>query len=259
MTEFMRENKLKRAAQAGDVQIGTWIHTLGSPQLPQVLASAGFDFVYIDMEHSSFSIETVGRLCATALYAGITPLVRPPGPGHDLLSRPVDNGAMGILMPHVDTAEDARAAVRAVKFPPLGERGSQPPNQHTDFRSFSAPDYTAEANAETMVMVQIESRQGVANLDAILSVEGVDGAVVGRGDLAAELGVEGRDHPEVIAAVEALLDACARNGKIPGLLVQQVDEARSWIAKGVRMIAFASETIILRNAAQAALAAIRAD
>jgi 2-keto-3-deoxy-L-rhamnonate aldolase RhmA len=255
---IMRENRVKRAAQAGEVQIGTWIHTLGSPQLPQVLASAGFDFVYIDMEHSSFSIETVGRLCATALYAGLTPLVRPPGPGHNLLSRPVDNGAMGILMPHVDNVAAAQAAVRAVKFPPLGDRGSQPPNQHTDFRSFAAPEYMAEANEHTMVMVQIESREGVANLDAILATDGVDGAVVGRGDLAAELGVAGRDHPEVISAVDTLLAACERHGKIPGLLVQQVDEARAWIEKGVRMIAFASETIILRNAAQAAIEAIRA-
>jgi 2-keto-3-deoxy-L-rhamnonate aldolase RhmA len=257
MTE-MRANHVKRALQSGEVQSGTWIHTLGAPQLPQILATAGFDFVYIDMEHSSFSIETVGRLCTTALYAGLVPIVRPPGPAHHLLSRPMDSGAMGILMPHVDTAADAEAAVRAVKFPPLGDRGSQPPNQPTGFAQTDAAGYMSTSNDETMVMVQIESAQAVANLDSILAVPGIDGAVVGRGDLAAELGVGGqRNHPEVLAAVDSLLAACERNGKIPGLLVQQVDEAREWIDRGVRMIAYASETIILRNAAQAALQAIR--
>jgi 2-keto-3-deoxy-L-rhamnonate aldolase RhmA len=255
----MRTNHVKRALRDGQVQVGTWIHTLGAPHLPQILATAGFDFVYIDMEHSAFSIETVAQLCSGSLYAGLVPIVRPPGPGHHLLSRPVDNGAMGILMPHVDTAAEAAAAVRAVKFPPLGERGSQPPSQATDFRQVDAAAYMAASNDETIVMVQIESRQGLANLDAILAVEGVDGAVVGRGDLSAELGVSGqRDHPELVAAVETLIDACRRHDRIPGLLVQQVDEARLWIDKGVRMIAYASETLILRNAAQAALEAIRA-
>jgi 2-keto-3-deoxy-L-rhamnonate aldolase RhmA len=255
----IRANRVKQRAAAGDVQVGVWIHTLGHPALPQILATAGFDFVYVDMEHSAFSLETVAQLCAGALYAGLAPFVRPPAREHHLISRPLDNGAMGIVMPHVDTADDARAAVRAIRFPPLGDRGSQPPSVVTDFRHVDATEYRAAANAETMLMVQIESREAVRNIEEILAVDGVDGAVVGRGDLAAELGVSARDHPEVIAAVETLIAACERQEKVPGLLVQQVDEARAWVAKGVRMIAYASETIILRNAAQEAIAAIRAD
>jgi 4-hydroxy-2-oxoheptanedioate aldolase len=255
----MRENHVKRALQAGDVRIGTWIHTIGSYHLPQILATAGFDFIYIDMEHSSFSIETVGALCSTALYAGIVPIIRPPGPAHHLLSRPLDNGAMGILMPHVDTPEEARAAVSAVKFTPLGARGSQPPSPATQFHTAKAADVMAASNDETILMVQIESPRGIDNLDAILAVDGVDGAVIGRGDLSAELGVGGqRDHPDVLAAVETLIDACRRHDKIPGLLVQSTDDARQWIAKGIRMIAYMSEATILRDAARAALEEIRA-
>jgi 4-hydroxy-2-oxoheptanedioate aldolase len=109
-----------------------------------------------------------------------------------------------------------------------------------------------------MVMVQIESRRAVGNLDEILSVEGVDGAVVGRGDLSAELGVNGqRDHPEVLAAVDSLIEVCRRHGKFPGLLVQEVAEAQQWIDRGIRMIAYASDATILRDAAAVAVDQIR--
>jgi 4-hydroxy-2-oxoheptanedioate aldolase len=255
---IMRINPVKAALRSGQVQVGTWLHTLAVPQVPQILATAGFDFVYIDMEHSAFSMQTVGSLCHAALDTGMVPLVRPSGPAPHLISRPVDNGAMGILMPHVDTRQDAEAAVRAVKFPPLGERGSQPPNVHTRFAKVNTAEYNAAANEQIMVMVQIESRRAVDNLDDILTVAGVDGAVIGRGDLSAELGVNGqRDHPEVLAAVESLIAACRRHDRFPGLLVQDVAEAGQWIERGIRMIAYASEVTILRDAAASAVARIR--
>jgi 2-keto-3-deoxy-L-rhamnonate aldolase RhmA len=255
----MRTNRVKLALHEGRVQVGTWIHTLGSRQLPRVLATAGYDYVLIDMEHSAFSIETVADLCQAATAAGLLPVVRPPAKQAHLISRPLDNGAVGIWAPHVDTREDAEAVVRAAKFPPLGERGSQPPNANTDFASFAAAQYMADANRETLVMVQIESRQALNNLDAILTTPGVDGACVGRGDLSADLGVAGaRDHPEVLAGVEAMIAACRRHGRIPGLLVQDVPDARAWIAKGIRMVSYSSEVMVLRDAARAALAEIRA-
>jgi 4-hydroxy-2-oxoheptanedioate aldolase len=255
----MRVNHVKHALQEGKVQVGTWIHTLGSLQVPQVLATAGFDYLKIDMEHSSLSIETVGNLCFAALNAGLTPIVRPAGTDHHHISRPLDNGAMGILMPHVDTREQAEAVVRAVKFPPLGVRGSQPPNVHTNFGPSKVADHMAASNMETMILVQIESPQAIANIDEIMSVPGVDGATVGRGDLAAELGVGGqRDHPDVLAGVEAMVAAALRHGKIPGLLVQNVAEADEWIGKGVRLITYASETILMRLAGERAVQDIRA-
>ncbi len=122
------------------------------------------------------------------------------------MSRCVDNGALGIYAPHVDDADAARRVVDAVKFPPLGTRGSQPPSVTTSYRSFDAGDYMPEANAETMVIAQIESAAGVANIDSILAVEGIDGAVIGRGDLASDLGLAGsRQHPDITAAVVELI------------------------------------------------------
>ncbi|BCB91333.1 HpcH/HpaI aldolase family protein [Phytohabitans suffuscus] len=254
----MRVNHVKQELLAGKVRVGTWLHTLGSPELPQILSTAGFDFINVDMEHSSFSLKTVSDLCYAALQAGIVPVVRPPDRQHHLMSRPLDQGALGIYAPHVDTVEDARDVLDAVKFPPVGHRGSQPPSIVTSFRSFDAGRYMPEANAQTMVVVQLESRLALENADAILALPGVDGAVVGRGDLAADLGLGGqRGHPELDRAVEHMIAACARHGKVPGLMVLSVEDGRRWVERGVRMVTYASEMLMLRDAGTAAVAALR--
>ncbi|HEX7549934.1 MAG TPA: aldolase/citrate lyase family protein [Candidatus Methylomirabilis sp.] len=255
----MRPNQVKRALQEGQVQIGTWVTTLRSPQLLQILRSAGFDFIYIDMEHSDFSIETVGDLCSAALAHGLIPIVRPPAKDAHLLTRPLEVGAMGLLLPHVDTAQEARDAVCAVKFPPLGKRGFNVRTVHTAFLAADPKKYARAANEETLLIVQIESRHGVRNLDAILAVDGVDGAVIGRGDLSADLGVMGEwDHPEVIRGVETMIRACRRRKKIPGLLVPDVRSAEYWIGKGIRLVPYSNEVTLLMAAAAAGIGAIRA-
>jgi 2-keto-3-deoxy-L-rhamnonate aldolase RhmA len=254
----MRTNRVKAALQRGEVQVGTWVHTLAMPPVARILATAGFDYVNIDMEHSAFSIETVAGVCAAALDAGVSPIVRPPGHAHHLISRPLDNGALGILLPHIDTPSDARAAVRSVKFPPEGDRGSQPPNVHTDFGPVDAPAFMQWSNEQSLVMVQIESEEALSAADAILAVTGVDGAVVGRGDLSAALGIAGRrDDAVVLDAVDTMIAACKANGKAAGLLVHDVDEAREWVARGIRYVTFSSEAALLRMAGRQAVEAIR--
>ena len=254
----MRPNKVKRALMAGEVQVGTWITTLRVPQITQMLATAGFDFMYIDMEHSSFSIETVGDLCYAALAAGLVPIVRPPAKDPHLLSRPLDGGAMGLLIPHVDTREEAEAVVKAIRFPPLGERGMNLQGVHTGFDRAKGDEYVKTTHAETLLLVQIESDRGISNLDGILSTDGVDGAVIGRADLSTDLGLPGQiNHSEVVRRVEMMIAACQRNGKIPGLLVQDVASAKEWIAKGVRLVPYANEVALLINASVRAIGEIR--
>ncbi len=255
----MMPNHVKRALQDGRVQIGTWVTALRSSHLPQILRSAGFDFIYIDMEHSGFSIETVGDLCAGAVAHGLVPIVRPPAKEPHLLTRPLEVGAMGLLLPHVDTAQEARAAVRAVKFPPMGEKGFNVQTVHSGFVSGDPKEYARAANEETLLIVQIESRRGVRNLDSILAVDGVDGAVIGRGDLSADLGLIGQtNHPEVIRRVETMIAACRRRRKIPGLLVPDVESAKHWIGRGIRLVPYSNEVTILMTAAAAGIGAIRA-
>jgi len=254
----MRPNKVKRALNAGQVQIGTWVNTLRTPVIAQMLATSGFDFMYIDMEHSCLSIETVGDLCFAALSVGLVPIVRPPAKEPHLLSRPLDNGAMGLLIPHVDTREEAEAVIRATKFPPMGERGMNLQNVHHGFGKVKGDEYVKSTNEETLLIVQIESDRGIQNIDSILSVEGIDGAVIGRGDLSADLGVHGQtNHPEVVKRVEMMIAACQRHGKIPGLLVQDVASAKEWVSKGIRLVPYSNECSILMNAATKAVDEIR--
>jgi 4-hydroxy-2-oxoheptanedioate aldolase len=254
----MRPNRVKRALRDGQVQIGTWINAVRTPQITQVLAAAGFDFVYIDMEHSAFSIETVGDLCTAALGAGLVPIVRPPAKEPHLLSRPLDSGAMGLLIPHVDTREEAEAVVRAIRFPPAGARGMAGQGVHTGFARIPAEANIRSTHEETLLLVQIESDRGIRDLDGILTIDGIDGAVIGRGDLAADLGVPGQiDHLEVSRRVEMLIAACRRHGRIPGLLVHDVASARTWIDRGIRLVPFSSEVALLLDAGERAIAAIR--
>lgn len=255
----MRPNKVKRALMSGQVQIGTWVTVLRTPQIAQMVATAGFDFMYIDMEHSILSIETVGDLCYAALAAGLVPIVRPSAKEPHLLSRPLDGGAMGLLIPHVDTPEEAAAVVKAVRYPPLGERGMNLIGPHTNFGKTDGGEYVRSTHAETLLLVQIESDRGIGNLEKILTVDGIDGAVIGRADLSTDLGVPGQtNHPEVVRRVEMMIAACRKHRKIPGLLVQDIASAKEWIAKGIRLVPYCNDVNLLINAGSQAVGEIRA-
>ena len=255
---MMISNRVKAALESGKIQIGTWVTTLGVPQLPVILASAGLDFIYLDMEHSSFSIETIGGMCAAALGRGLVPIVRPPAKEPHLLTRPLESGALGLLIPHVDTADEAKAAVRATKFPPMGERGFNVQTVHTGFVMADPQEFARASNAATLLIVQIESDQGIRNLDEILGVDGIDGAVVGRGDLSADLGLFGQTkHPEVVRRVEAMIRACRTHKKFAGLLVPDLASAKEWIDKGIRLVPFSNDVTLLMSAVAKAITEIR--
>jgi 2-keto-3-deoxy-L-rhamnonate aldolase RhmA len=255
---MMISNRVKVALESGKVQIGTWVTTLGVPQVPVILASAGFDFIYLDMEHSCFSIETIGGMCASALARGLVPIVRPPAKEPHLLTRPLVAGALGLLIPHVDTPEEARAAVKATKFPPMGERGFNVQTVHTGFTMPDPQEFAKASNAAIFLIVQIESDEGIRNLDAILAVEGIDGAVVGRGDLSADLGLLGQTkHPEVVRRVEAMIKTCRTHKKFSGLLVPDLASAKEWIDKGIRLVPFSNDVTLLMSAGAKAIAEIR--
>jgi len=227
---------------------GTWINAIRTPYLSQIFANAGFDFIYIDMEHGNFNMETVADMCSHALFADIIPIVRPASKEPSMMTRPLDNGAMGLLIPHVDSKEEAEKVIQAVKYPPIGNRGFSRQGIHTNFIKMSGKDFTTWANSNQIIIIQIESQSGIDEIDNILSVEGINGAVVGRGDLSQSIGLTGQtEHPEVIKRVEMVIDACIRHSVYPGLLVNDIQSAKQWINKGIKIVPYSSEINILIN------------
>jgi len=254
----MKENIVKRKLSQGEVVIGTWVRYLGCNYLIHMVAQSGFDFVYIDMEHSSVSIETVADLCFTAQLSGLVPIVRPAGKLPHLISRPLDSGAMGLLIPHVDTAEEAREVVRHAKHHPLGERGMNLVGVHTGFAAPDGQRFIETMNRESLLIVQIESKKGIDNIDAILSVEGIDGAVIGRSDLSQDLNIPGQtNHPKVLECVERMIEACQAHGAYPGLLINDLKSAKEWIAKGIRIVPYGNATGLLMKAYKEIVAGLR--
>src|SRR6266566_622079 len=207
----MRPNAVKRALKAGQPSVGTWL-SLGSITAARFLARSGFAWLTVDIEHSLVDWETATHMFASIADAGCTALARVPANRHDHIKRVLDNGAMGIVVPMVNSREEALAAVSAAKYPPTGTRSVGGSVHALNFRT-SAADYFAHADEEILVVLQCEHIQAVENADAIFSVPGIDAIFVGPNDLAASMrGPDGRP-PSGEATAEAMkeiLAACKR-------------------------------------------------
>jgi len=160
-------------------------------EIARIAKTAGFDTLYVDIEHSSYSLDTTGQICMAALATGIAPFVRVPSTRPEHVSRALDAGALGVIAPHIRTAAQAREAVVAAKFPPLGERLASGALPHLHYRSFPAAEANAATNDATMVIVQFESADALEQADAIAAVEGVALALTGTNDLLADMGLAG--------------------------------------------------------------------
>jgi 2-keto-3-deoxy-L-rhamnonate aldolase RhmA len=230
-------NLVKEKLARGEVVASMTVRLVRGIEIARIAKTAGFDSLYVDMEHSSFSLETMGQICMAALEAGVTPLVRVPGVGD--VQRILDAGALGIIAPHVENAAEARAYVRAAKYPPLGERSNAGPLPHLQYRSFPAAQAYAAIDAATMVIVQFESDEAIKNADAIVAVEGVDMVLIGTNDLLADWGLPGQyDHPRVRDAYEKTIAACKKHGKhaAVGGFATRSDLAAQYVRLGARYV-----------------------
>jgi 4-hydroxy-2-oxoheptanedioate aldolase len=211
------ENKMKAKLEAGQPAFGVSV-MIPSPQIVEMVGRLGFDWVLIDCEHGTLSAESVELLCMAAEVSGITPIVRPQTNAPDAILRALDRGAMGVQVPHVNTANDAQRAVEAVKYHPLGTRGLAAGTRPAGYGfGLSAADYVAQANRETLVCVQLEEVEALQNIGEILQVPGVDVFFVGPSDLSQSMGFPGRtDAPEVQGAIEGAFSAIRAAGRVPG-------------------------------------------
>lgn len=242
----MKKNIVKKKLSSNEKVIGTWIRNLGSIYLIQLIAKSGFDFVYIDMEHSSMTMDTVSNLCLNAQLAGLVPIVRPADKLPHLIAKPLDCGAMGLLVPNVETVGEAIRVIQYAKYKPLGKRGVNLQGVHSNFIRLEGKYFTNFMNKESIIIVQIESKKGIKNIHDILAVEGIDGAVIGRNDLSLDLNIPGEVHHSLVNdAVNKLIKECKEINKYPGLLVNNIDEAKYWIEKGIKIIVYSNATNLL--------------
>lgn len=236
-------NTFKRAILAGRQQIGLWCMIPGS-FVTEALAGAGFDWLLLDTEHSPADVLTVlPQLQAAAAY-DVATVVRPAANDPVLIKRLLDCGAQSLLIPYVQSAEEARAAVAAVRYPPAGIRGVAGLTRASRFGRVAG--YAKRAEQELCVLVQVETRKSLDAIEEIAAVEGVDGVFIGPGDLSASLGYPGElFHPEVVAAVEGAIRRVAAAGKPAGVLTYDVPFARRCMALGSLFTAVGADLAIL--------------
>jgi 2-keto-3-deoxy-L-rhamnonate aldolase RhmA len=254
----MRENRVKRTLAAGGVAIGTMIFEFNTTGIGRIAAEAGAEFVIFDMEHTGWSIETIRMLMATTRAADTIPMVRVPATQYHLLSRPLDVGAMGLMVPMVEDVEQAKLIVRSAKYYPNGGRGTAFGVAHDDYVGGDVAAKMASANAEGMLIAQIETAKGVENADAIAAVEGIDCLWIGHFDLTQSLGIPAQfDHPRFQEAVDAVIAAAAAHGKTAGIMAGSVEVGREWLRRGFRAIAYWGDLWIYQQALAEGIAALR--
>lgn len=236
-------NTFKRAILAGRQQVGLWCMIPGS-FVTEALAGAGFDWLLLDTEHSPADVLTVlPQLQAAAAY-DVATVVRPAANDPVLIKRLLDCGAQSLLIPYVQSAEEARAAVAAVRYPPTGIRGVAGLTRASRFGRVAG--YAKRAEQELCVLVQVETKRSLDAIEEIAAVDGVDGIFIGPGDLSASLGYPGElFHPEVVAAVEGAIRRVAAAGKPAGVLTYDIPFARRCMELGTRFTAVGADLAIL--------------
>src|SRR3984957_7953520 len=251
-------NHAKEKLARGEVVSSMTVRLVRGVEIARIAKTAGFDSLYVDMEHARFSLETTGQICMAALAAGVTPLVRVPGVAE--VSRVLDGGALGVIAPHIRSAAQAQEYVTAAKFPPLGERSAAGPLPHLHYRSFPAAEADAALNAATLLIVQFESDEALANADEIAAVEGVDMVMIGTNDLLADWGLPGQfEHPRVREAYAKTIAACRRHGKHVGVggLATRPQLAAAFVRMGARYVSTGTDLGFLLAACTAKAKEVR--
>lgn len=254
-------NRLKERLAAGELALCFGCRIARTGDIGMIAAACGFDSFYIDMEHSGISVDAAAQICAAALPLGVTPLVRTPGHAHADASRLLDCGAQGIIYPHVNTAEEARAFVDACRFPPLGHRSVAGVGPATLYRAAPLAELNAAGNAATLCIAMLETPAAIDNAEAIAAVPGLDMLLIGSNDLSAELGIAGDlRHPKLRDAYARAARACAAHQKYLGIggVRGDVELLRELVALGARFVIAGSDVGYLMAAAKRDAAQIRA-
>ena len=250
--EVPSKNLMKAKMASGELAVGMIVRLMRGVEIAAIARSAGFDCLYIDLEHSPLTMDATGQICLACLDIGIMPAVRVPANTPDYISRILDAGALGVIAPHVRSAAEAREVVRAAKLPPLGERSNTGIFPHLQYLSFPAEETAKAINDATMVIVQFESADCLECADEIIAVEGVDIVLVGLNDMLSDMGLAGQyDHPKVLEIYQTVIDACRKHGKHCGVggLASRPDLMAEYVRMGARYVSTGTDLAFLLGAA----------
>lgn len=254
----MIHNFVKQKLRDGGVSIGTMMFEFNTTGIARIAANAGAEFAVFDMEHSGWSIETIRLLVATTPKPELVPIVRIPATEYHFVANVLDTGAMGIMVPMCETADQARLLVSSAKYPPAGRRGAAFAIAHDDYRGGSITQVVQSANDETLLIAQIETARGLDNVEEIAAVPGIDSLWIGLYDLTNSLGLPGQmNHPDVQTATDRFLAACRTNNKASAVLVNSVAEGQSQLQRGFQLIAYGGDLWIYQAALRRGIAAVR--
>ena len=250
---------MRERLDAGQLVLCMALTQARTADIPTIAAAAGFDAVYVDLEHTAASLETTSLLCSAAIGAGITPLVRVPSHDHQYLTRALDIGAMGVIVPHVETPEAAEQIVDACRFPPRGHRSVSGPNPANRYRAMPQQELLDFFDGQTVLAAMLETPDAIARAVEIASVPGLDMVMVGPHDLTAEMGILGQFRdPTFLDAVREVAKACRAHDKVFGIAgIRDLELLTELVELGLRFVSAGTDAGFMTEAATAHAARLR--
>jgi 4-hydroxy-2-oxoheptanedioate aldolase len=257
MTTF--RNPAREKLETGALTLGFSVRMLRTVEVATMTKAAGYDWLWLDCEHGTLSLDAAGQIAVAALDAGIAPIVRVPNGEYSLATRILDNGALGIVMPHVDTAEEAHEIVQKLKYPPLGHRSIGGIGPHYALRALAIGEAAAALNVANLTIVMLETPKAIENVEAIAAVPGIDVLLIGSNDLCAEMGIPGAfAHDRLADSYRRMIDACRKHKKHPGMAgIYTESIMQRYIEMGVRFVLGGGDAALLMGAALSRAANLR--
>ena len=252
-------NVARERLARGQLSLGVGLRQARTVDIAKAMKTAGFDWLFIDLEHGSIPLDVAAQISTAALDAGITPIVRVPHAEYALATRALDTGALGMVMPHVDTAEEARAVVQRLRFPPIGHRSVGYAYPQLDFRAVPTREAAPQLDAATLIVVMLETPSAIDNADAIAAVDGIDVLMIGTNDLCAEFGIPSEfAHERIVASYERVIAAARKHDKWIGMGgVPTEDGMARYIRMGVRFVLSGADLSFMMAGATARASALR--
>jgi 2-dehydro-3-deoxyglucarate aldolase/4-hydroxy-2-oxoheptanedioate aldolase len=254
----MKPNRFKQVLAEGKVPVGHMVLEFGTRGIPQILEATDIDFVVIDMEHSGFTMADIADMMTGFKATSVAPFVRIPQIEYHFIARTLDSGALGIMVPDVKNGAEAKAIVEAAKYAPLGKRGVAIGTANTDFKSVDPQEFMKFANENTTIICQIESLEGLDNLEAIATTPGVDVLWVGHFDLSHSMGIAGQfGHPQFRDALKLVVDAAKKHSLATCIQPRSLAQAQEWMEIGFNVISYSGDYLLYMDSLTQGVADVR--